>query len=168
MALANFIKPGSYSRITQIRILKEIGVIDFEVSVYESDGGPLLLNPLPFSISKDEAKAKYIEENVIYPTKPEYPTICAERDEMVPMWTDESTPGEIDGYNTAKAQFVRAITNYETLRAEKEAAGDLESETKSEYSSFFSDQQIYKDSNPTACAYAFLKAQPGFEGVVDA
>lgn len=168
MALNHFIKAGSYTRINQISIQKENPRVDFEIKVYESDGGGKLFGPLYFSLSLAEELKKYKDENLDLPVDPVYPTLCSDREALVPMWTDESTDEEKAAYDAALAAYEQAVEAHGTSCTALVTEVETAAETENEYSKHFSDQKIYTDSNATACAYLFLKGLPGFEGVEDA
>jgi hypothetical protein len=168
MALKNFVKSNSYTRINQITIQKEAETIYFEIKVYEEKDGALLLSPVSFKINYKEETGRYKEKNIVLPDAPVYPALCTDREALVPMWTDESTPEEIAAYDAAKAAYAQDIEDHQaeidTMTAEVEATA----ETENEYTKYFSDQKLYQDSNVTACAYEYLKSLPGFEEVADA
>ncbi len=168
MALANFIKAGSYTRINRISVRKEDKFIAFEIKVYEVKDGILMLPPVPFQINYPEELEKYKEENTVLPDAPSYPVLCSAREVLVPMWTEDSTDEEKAEYDSALTAYNQAVETHETTCADFVLEIETAAETENEYTKYFSDQKLYTDSNATACAYDFLKSKSGFEGVADA
>jgi len=167
MALKNFIKNDSYTRITHISIHKESKRVNFEIQVYDSNGGAKLFGPLRFEESQGEAIEEYKNTNLILPEAPIYPRFCEDKEKMVPMWTEISTDEERAEYNSIKNNYENEIKEHKNECADLCLEVETAAETENEYSKYFSDEKLYQDSNATACAYEFLKAQPGFEGVID-
>lgn len=167
MALKDFLTPGSYSRINNINICKDPIAIYFNLTVYETEDGPVIFGPVEFAVDFLASKKEYCEANPIALTEPEYPPICAEREAMVPMWTDGSTDEEKAEYEAAKAQYEADMAAHDTALSEAETALYMEAEANNEYSQYFADDKVYQDSNATAQAYIWLKTLPGFEGVSD-
>ncbi|MCG8551840.1 MAG: hypothetical protein MI799_15665 [Desulfobacterales bacterium] len=168
MALEGFVKAGSYSRINTINVSKGAARVDFDLAVYESNGGEMILGPLVFAVDYANEINKYKAANPVSVTVPEYPQVCADREAMVPMWTEGTTEEEITEYETAKDQYESDMTAYNIAVNNAETALDASAEAMNEYTQFFSDQKIYVESNATAQAYNYLKTQPGFESVTDA
>lgn len=168
MALSNFIKAGSYTRISQISVQKESERVDFEINVYESKTGKKMFGPLFFGLGHSEELNRYNKENLILPPGPDYPALCASREAMTPMWTEDSTPEERAEYDQAKAAYDQAIETHQADCAAIVSEVETAAGTENEYSKYFSDENLYQGKNATECAYNYLKTQPGFEGVVDA
>lgn len=169
MGLKNFIKDGFYTRISQIRVNKELAMVDFKIMVFDQKGGtPIFATPIDFVISQAEAERQYLEQNQpVLPAEPAYPQLCTDREAMAPMWTAESTQSEKDAYDAAKAKYEADLSQWRTDCQGLVAQAQADARTKNSFVMFFSDQKLYVDSNPTACAYSFLKIQKGFESVTD-
>lgn len=167
MALKNFIKVDSYTRVSRITIQKDNDSVDFEIKVYETDGGDLMYGPLCFFLNHSAELEKYKTENLVLPSEPVYPVLCSDREALTPMWTTEGSSEEV-AYDAAKAAYEQDIETYNAACAAAILAMATTAETENEYTKHFSDQKLYTASNATACAYNFLKGLPGFEAVVDA
>lgn len=158
MALKNFIKDGSYTRVSRITVDKESDSVQFEIKVYDAENGNQILQPIPFYIAKAQEEEKY--KQAVMATAPDYPKLCADRDALTPMWTAESTDKEKSAYTAAKTEYEQAV---ETLKT----TAETDAKDKNEFEKYFSDKQMYEDSNIMVCAYEFLKSRQGFESVVD-
>lgn len=167
MALKNFITQGSYSRINSITVNKEPARIDFDLVIYDQEGGNILFGPFAFSVDYKTEIDKYKAENPVSIAAPEYPQVCADREAMTPMWTDENTAEEIDEYWAAKDQYDADMLAYNDALLNAEDVLDTTAATMNKYTQYFSDEKIYVDGNATAQAYLYLKNQPGFDGVAD-
>lgn len=168
MAIKNFVKDGSYTRISRITISKENKSVEFEIKVYDSEGGALILSPIYFSSVRESEILKYEQINIKLPVAPEYPESCKVCEAKVPMWTEKSTKAEQTEYNKIKSEYEADLKKHKSDSESAIAGVKEKSETENEFDMFFSDEQIYDKSNITACSYRFLKSRPGFEGVADA
>lgn len=169
MGLKNFIKDGFYTRISQIRVNKDLAMVDFKITVFEEKGGnPIFAAPIDFIVSQTEAERQYFEQNPpSLPDGPVYPKLCADREAMVPMWAAESTQAEKEEYYTAKAQYDTDFAQWQSDCQALISKVRADAKTKNDFVTFFPDEKLYIESNPTACAYSFLKTQKGFEEAVD-
>jgi len=163
MGLENFMKDGYYTRVGNIQYDKTQGVIAFNVNSYDNIEGRFVSSIL-FSLTKSQAEIQYLKENpAIIPEEPVYPTLCLEREAMVPMWTDTSTDEEIEEYDQAKALFYSEANQIEQLTNDVKAEAYTNSIELNEYEEYFSNDKIFVDSNITECIYNYLKSKPEFE-----
>jgi len=169
MGLRNFIQNGFYTRISQIRVNKELEMVDFKISVFDRKGGkPIFAMPIDFVISKAEAEREYLNENApAMPAEPQYPKLCEDREAMVPMWTAESTEEEKNAYDNARSKYLKDFAQWQSDCQAAVVSVQADAKTKNDFVRFFSDEKLYQQSNPTACAYGFLKTRKGFEESID-
>jgi len=168
MALKNFIKTGTYSKIRRIWIDCDKEIVGFSLSVLDKKDGALLFpSSFEYSLSQKEKIQQSKEAKTILPVAPEYPQICKDREDMVPMWNAESTEADQSAYNAAKTKYEADIIKYQTDYESAIESAELQAKTDNEYDNFFSRKKIFEDSNLVAQAYLYLKTLPAFEGVED-
>ncbi|GAG26642.1 unnamed protein product, partial [marine sediment metagenome] len=158
MALKNFIKAGYYSQIGEITLNLIQKEIRFDLVTFnKKEEGIKVISPISFRVSKQEEIGKHLASlETDFPTAPKYPTLCSDREALVPMWTAESTQAERDNYNETRSQWESDTTDYnENLEALKLNASE-DSLTDNIFEYYFSDKLLFKTSNPIACAYKFI------------
>jgi len=169
MAFKNFIKQGSYSKISRIWMDCDKEIICFSMSVLEKKDGDLLFpSSFEYSLSQNEKIQQSKGEKMSLPVPPEYPQICKDREALVPMWDAESTKTEQDEYKAAKQKYTTDdMKKYQTDYESAVESAELQAKADNEYDNFFSRKKIFEDSNLVAQAYNYLKTLPAFEGVED-
>ncbi|WP_153307563.1 hypothetical protein [Desulfospira joergensenii] len=149
---------------------KESDSIFFSVTVFETEACErVVFGPIGYQINRAEQERVFLSDaSKFFPVAPEYPEVCAQRDAMVPEWTPSSTQAEKDEYNAARTKWLSDMSAYKEELQTANTNAMAKAKTDNEFEKHFSDKKKYDDSNPTACAYNYLKTLPVFEGVIDA
>lgn len=163
MAIKNFIQPDYYVSIGSLTFDKKNRILSVRMNVYESENGLFVL-PVDLQIDRYQAVQEYKENKRNELVKPEYPELCASRDKMVPMWTEESTEAEKEEYNAALSDYTSEMEAYEKAVTTIE----IDAESANEYDQYFPSELLYGEGNIEQCIYTWVKTLSMFEEVIDA
>ena len=139
MAIGNFIKNGSYTKISKFVHQRDVGSIDVELSVFTDETEEeVLLPPIVLKISRTVEAERY------------------EQDEMAKLIAPTGKPSDMtqDEYSVVVGKYTVAT------EAIMSAA-----ETKNKYALYFTKEAIYDTSNMVELLYGWCKGLPMFEGV---
>ena len=168
MAFKNFIKTGTYSKISRIWMDCDKNIVGFSLLVLSGkEGESLFPSSFEYSLSQKEKIQQSKEVKISLPAAPEYPQVCKNREAMVPMWNDNSTKAEQDEYKSAKTKYEDDMKKYQTDYEAAVKTAEIQARSDNDYDNFFSKKKIFEDSNLVAQAYNYLKTLSAFEGVED-
>lgn len=162
MGLSGFRNSGDYIKIDTLTFDKTNDQVVVQMGYYSERGGAHLL-PINLSIDRDSAIETHKSNGKAALNEPSYPTLCSERESMVPMWTNESTDEEKAEYDAALAAYTTAVETYQAAIEAFETAA----ETENEYDSHFSASKRYGNGNIEKCIYKWVKTIDVFSGVTD-